>query len=102
MVPSNPDWSQHALTALAQMTYTSMFGIMSGYMYSRTANLLSVTLFHSICNMFGVPDIGDVCMMKVKHQALLYSCYVIGAVLFVMMFPISTELIASDYFVMWS
>ncbi|GAA99196.1 uncharacterized protein L969DRAFT_93658 [Mixia osmundae IAM 14324] len=49
------------LTALVQLTYTSLFGWYATFVYLRTGSLFGVIVSHTFCNIMGLP---------MPHQAL--------------------------------
>lgn len=47
---------QAALSVVAQLGYTTLFGAIAAFMQLRTGNLLGVVLAHAFCNLMGFPD----------------------------------------------
>jgi prenyl protein peptidase len=50
--------SAAALTVCVQFAYTSLFGALSVYFYSRTWSVLAACLPHAFCNYLGAPQFG--------------------------------------------
>mmetsp|Transcript_7600 Transcript_7600/g.11145 ORF Transcript_7600/g.11145 Transcript_7600/m.11145 type:complete len:366 (+) Transcript_7600:68-1165(+) len=46
------------LTTLLQFSYTSLFGAYVSHAFLRTGSLIGVTLGHSFCNYWGLPNLG--------------------------------------------
>jgi prenyl protein peptidase len=60
-----------------QLGYTSVFGLLSTYMFTRTGNIVGPILSHCFCNYIGFPRF-DAAVGNYK----LITLYVLGVVLF--------------------
>ena len=64
------------VTILVQVSYTSIFGMFSAFLFIKTGHLLSPVISHSCCNMFGLPQFEA--LPKHKHVVLIGVVYVLG------------------------
>jgi len=72
---------QSTVVALAQLTYTTLFGWFVTFLFLRTSSLLGPCLCHSFCNMMGFPDVGSI-QYYGPWKKWLYLCLGLGMVLF--------------------
>ncbi|KAI8801607.1 hypothetical protein BJ742DRAFT_779186 [Cladochytrium replicatum] len=70
------------LIAAFQMTYTTIFGWLSTFLFLRTGHVSGPFISHVFCNYMGVPDIADVISRPLHQRAALLLFYVSGVVLF--------------------
>jgi len=71
---------QIAIQTVFQTFYTTIFGILSSYIFLRTGHLLSAFLSHAFCNVMGFPDFETA--INHKHRRLIALLYVVGLFLF--------------------
>jgi prenyl protein peptidase len=72
---------QSTVVALAQLTYTTLFGWFVTFLFLRTSSLLGPCLCHSFCNMMGFPDVGSI-QYYGPWKKWLYLTLGLGMVLF--------------------
>ncbi|OPL32956.1 caax 2-like prenyl protease, partial [Mytilus galloprovincialis] len=46
--------------SLFQLTYTTLFGIYSAFLFLRTGHLIAPVIAHAFCNHMGFPSFGEV------------------------------------------
>jgi len=81
-------FAQACATTLLQITYTSLFGLFSAFVFVRTRHLLGVVLAHSICNLLGLPPLDEV--KDCSWNKLIALAYVLGLALFgLCLFPLT-------------
>jgi len=77
------------LTALLQLSYTTVFGAFSCYVYLRTGHLSACIVSHTICNSFGFPDFEG--LAHHEHRLALTIAFAAGVVLFfVLLAPLTS------------
>ncbi len=72
--------SHACLGVILQMTYTSIFGLFTSFVFVRSRHLVGVILAHSLCNLFGLPPVEEALQSPWKKTIIL--CYLSGVVLF--------------------
>uniref|UniRef100_A0A7S2IJ61 intramembrane prenyl-peptidase Rce1 n=1 Tax=Helicotheca tamesis TaxID=374047 RepID=A0A7S2IJ61_9STRA len=77
------------LTTLVQFSYTSLFGAYVSHAFLRTGSLVGVTLGHSFCNYWGLPNLGFLSKTDRSELSCVYGfrwiisvMYVIGMIIF--------------------
>lgn len=77
------------LTSCFQMTYTTIFGAYSAFMYLRTGHLIGPVVCHSFCNLMGFPDFEGI---SYSNYPKVISClFILGLLLFVLLlFPLTS------------
>jgi len=78
-----------ALSTLFQASYTTVFGILSSYIFLRTGHLISPFLSHSLCNMMGFPDFDAA--LNHRRKYFICSSFVIGLLTFLILLGPLTE-----------
>lgn len=72
---------RHAcLSVVIQITYTSTFGLFTGFLFIRTSHFIGLVICHSLCNMMGLPPIEHAFKHPRKHSIL--AAYILGTILF--------------------
>ncbi|KAL5274772.1 RCE1 family protein [Megaselia abdita] len=66
------------IVSLFQFSYTTIFGIYSAYLFTRTGHFIAPLLAHSFCNFMGVPDIQELYKYEGFRRTALVICYFIG------------------------
>ena len=66
------------VSLLAQVAYTSVFGMFSAYLFIHTGHLISPILSHALCNAFGLPDFTGI---PDSPQPLLVGVAYVGGLL---------------------
>lgn len=74
---------------IAQVGYTSIFGMFSAFLFVRTGHLVSPVLAHALCNMLGLPPVDR--LMKHPHRVALATLYVVGLLTFILLLAPMTE-----------
>ena len=81
-------FSQACLNILLQVTYTSIFGLFTAFVFIRTRNLLGIVLAHSLCNVMGLPPLEDV--LENSWKKVIIAAYISGIFFFVyFLFPLT-------------
>ena len=83
-----------------QLTYTTIFGIYSAFLYIRTGHLASCIIVHTFCNSMGFPDLMEVYYQPPLRRAFFSLAYVAGLGTFIKLLPLLTDpaLYANDIF----
>lgn len=63
-----------------QMTYTTLFGAYSAFLFVRTGHLAAPCIVHAFCNHMGFPDFSEVFTYKNPHKFIVASLFVVGLV----------------------
>ena len=71
------------LSTLFQASYTTVFGILSSFIFLRTGHLISPFLSHALCNMMGFPDFDAA--LNHRRKYFICSCFVVGLVTFLLL-----------------
>ncbi|EDR01791.1 uncharacterized protein LACBIDRAFT_332961 [Laccaria bicolor S238N-H82] len=80
-----PSAAKRALfTSLFQLTYTSLFGFHTSFLFLRTGSILPPISAHIFCNVMGVPDLGWELGVFRNRRGAIISAYVAGVVGFVL------------------
>lgn len=80
------------LMTIFQTFYTTIFGVLSSFIFIRTNHLLAVCISHSFCNLMGFPDLESVFSHKYKIPICFMYC--LGLVLFLYtLYPLTNPLI---------
>ena len=83
-------FAQVCASTLLQLTYTSLFGLFSAFVFVRSRHLLGVVLAHSLCNVLGLPPLDEVKYCAWKKLVAL--AYVLGLLLFLFfLFPLTNS-----------
>lgn len=80
---------QALVNGFVQLTYTSLFGMFSAYLYLRTGHLLSPIIAHILCNILGLPEMWTV--HRHRYRILVGVAYFIGLGSFLYFLPILTS-----------
>jgi len=94
---------QIAILTLFQAFYTTLFGMLSCFIFLRTGHISSVFVSHSFCNMMGFPDFSGA--IHHKHRYVLCLSYVMGLILFCyLLFPLTNPILYGNnlYSAIWS
>ena len=76
------------VSAVFQMSYTTIFGAYSAFLFVRTGNILGPVACHCFCNYMGFPDFGGA--FHSKHRLLLSVNFVVGLGLFLyLLYPMT-------------
>jgi prenyl protein peptidase len=86
-------WKQ----ALFQLTYTSLFGAYSAFIFLRTGHLLAAFLCHSFCNAMGFPNLS---VLQTHPQRLLLRLgFIFGPLAFILLLlPVTSPSMYSSPF----
>ncbi|XP_034238570.1 CAAX prenyl protease 2 [Thrips palmi] len=72
---------KHALAiSCFQMTYTTIFGAYSAFLFVRTGHLAAPCVVHAFCNHMGFPDFSEVFTYKNPHKFIVASLFLVGLV----------------------
>ena len=92
------EWARHddgetltdvLIGVLAQVVYTSVFGMFSAFLFVRSGHLVSPVLAHSYCNMLGLPPLDAI--PSHSRPRSMFALYVVGLVTFVLLlFPMTS------------
>ncbi|KAF4577474.1 hypothetical protein EYR40_003015 [Pleurotus pulmonarius] len=72
------------LTALFQLSYTTLFGSFVSYLFLRTGSILPPITAHIFCNVMGLPQLGYEVSRFPKQKRFIYLAYMTGVLGFVM------------------
>jgi prenyl protein peptidase len=91
--------SSAVANTIIQMSYTSIFGVISSYLLLRTGNVASPIVSHIICNTMGLPDVSfmnskySILSFLYSYKYLLLFIHAMGLVLFGMcLFPMTESM----------
>ncbi|KAG7484956.1 hypothetical protein MATL_G00055640 [Megalops atlanticus] len=76
-------------SAVFQFSYTVVFGAYTAFIFIRTGHLVGPVLCHSFCNYMGFPSLGAA--LDHPQRLLILSCYLLGVVLFLLLFFPATD-----------
>jgi len=87
---------QIIISTLFQAFYTTMFGMLSCFIFLRTGHIASVFVSHAFCNMMGFPDFGEAFHHKYKYY--LCFCYIVGLLSFCyLLYPLTDPTLYENY-----
>ncbi|KAJ1528514.1 hypothetical protein ONE63_006921 [Megalurothrips usitatus] len=70
---------KHALVVSCfQMTYTTIFGAYSAFLFVRTGHLAAPFIAHAFCNHMGFPDFAEVLTYESPQRFIIMSLFFIG------------------------
>lgn len=76
------------IRAAFQISYTTIFGAYSAFLFLRTGHLIGPVICHSFCNLMGFPDFDRI--SDSEYPKVVGSCFVIGLVSFLLLlFPVT-------------
>ncbi|XP_037937199.1 CAAX prenyl protease 2-like [Teleopsis dalmanni] len=78
------------LISVFQLTYTTVFGFYSAYLFARTGHIVAPFLVHAFCNHMGVPDLQDLWQQHVFKRVILIIIYLVGFFGWCILLPIAT------------
>ncbi|KIO31420.1 hypothetical protein M407DRAFT_19565 [Tulasnella calospora MUT 4182] len=70
------------LTCAFQLTYTTLFGWFTTFIFLRTGSVYPAITSHTFCNIMGLPDPGYGARMFPRQAAVIYALHVVGMVAF--------------------
>jgi len=65
------DFKLSLLQTVIQMTYTTVFGALSTFLYLKTAQLPAVVAIHAMCNVIGLPDFHGIYTERSRPKKIL-------------------------------
>ncbi|CAK8693260.1 CAAX prenyl protease 2-like [Clavelina lepadiformis] len=68
-------------STLFQASYTTIFGILSSYIFLRTGHLISAFISHALCNMMGFPEFEHA--LTHRHNIIISLNFVLGLASFI-------------------
>ncbi len=71
------------LSILLQVTYTSVFGMFSAFLFYRSGHLVSPVVSHILCNAFGLPPFET--LGSHPHRNIVAAVYVLGLLGFMLL-----------------
>lgn len=74
-----------------QFFYTSVFGIYSSFLYTRTGHFVAPFIVHAFCNHMGFPDFPDLIAQKEPKRFIFFCIYVLGLVGWILLLPTLTQ-----------
>ncbi|CAL1541860.1 unnamed protein product [Lymnaea stagnalis] len=87
--------------SLFQLSYTTVFGAYSAFLFLRTGHLAAPVIAHAFCNHMGFPSFGEIMGYQPSTRYRLMALFAIGLVLWsLFLFPLtSPSLYANDVYV---
>lgn len=79
------------LPLVSQLTYTTLFGFYSAYLFARTGHLVAPYLVHAVCNQLGLPDIQKLWQLTLWKRLLFMGSYIGGLIGWILLLPIVTQ-----------
>jgi len=74
---------KHALLVCAiQLTYTTVFGWITSFLWLRSGSVLPCITSHVFCNLMGLPTPGADARIVPKHEISIWTMHLIGVVAF--------------------
>ncbi len=96
------DLTTAALISLFQMSYTTVFGIYSAFLFLRTGHLMAPVIAHGFCNFMGFPDLAEVANRPPRERLLFSVLYLIGMVVFfLLLFPLTEPTLYANTVYHW-
>lgn len=74
-----------------QLTYTTLFGFYSAYLFAKTGHFFAPVIAHAICNHMGFPDFQEVFSQTTTKKLIFCSIYVLGLIGWIILLPIVTN-----------
>jgi len=76
------------LTTFFQAFYTTLFGILSSFLFLRTGHLTSAVVSHALCNVMGFPDFENA--LQHRKKIVVCSSFLTGLIMFIFfLFPLT-------------
>ncbi|XP_023294298.2 CAAX prenyl protease 2 [Lucilia cuprina] len=85
------EFSTALIMSLSQLTYTTLFGFYSAYLFARTGHFVAPFLVHAFCNHMGLPDLQDLWQQHLWKRIFLIICYFVGFIAWIIVLPLATE-----------
>ncbi len=74
--------AEAVLVSVFQMSYTTIFGIYSAFLFLRTGHLMAPVIAHGFCNFMGFPDLAQLLSLPAKERLVFSVVYLAGTVMF--------------------
>ncbi|XP_067641170.1 CAAX prenyl protease 2 [Eurosta solidaginis] len=74
-----------------QLTYTTIFGFYSSFLFARTGHFIAPFLVHAFCNHMGLPDVQDLWQQHLVRRIIFIICYFAGLIGWIILLPIATQ-----------
>ncbi len=88
--------------SLFQMTYTTVFGAFSAFLFLRTGHLASAVVVHGFCNFMGFPDFNEVNNFKGGERIVHIALYFVGIAMFYqLLFPLTEPALFANTLYQW-
>ena len=68
--------------SIFQMTYTTIFGMYSAFLFIRTGHLIAPVIVHAFCNFLGFPDFSELLRCQGSKRVIFCAMYIVGVILF--------------------
>ncbi len=79
-----------ALISLFQMSYTTVFGVYSAFLFLRTGHLMAPVVVHGFCNFMGFPDFAEAANQPPRLRLVFAALYLAGvAAFFALLYPLT-------------
>ncbi|XP_055905652.1 CAAX prenyl protease 2 [Eupeodes corollae] len=85
------DLKTAVIVSCFQLTYTTLFGFYSAYLFAKTGHFIAPVLAHAICNHMGFPDFQEVFQQNTKKKIIFCSIYVFGLISWIVLLPVVTN-----------
>lgn len=76
---------------VSQLTYTTLFGFYSAYLFARTGHFVAPFLVHAFCNHMGLPDLQDLWQQHLWKRVFFIFCYFAGFISWIFLLTLATE-----------
>lgn len=80
-----------AIVSGVQFAYTSVFGIYSAYLFTRTGHFAAPLVAHAFCNHMGFPDFQELLVQPAGQKYALMATFVAGLVGWIWLLPVLTQ-----------
>lgn len=88
---SGIDIKTAVIVSCFQLTYTTLFGFYSAYLFAKTGHFIAPVIAHAICNHMGFPDFQELFAQTKRWRMVFCSIYVLGLIGWIMLLPVVTK-----------
>ncbi|KAK3925809.1 CAAX prenyl protease 2 [Frankliniella fusca] len=90
------------IISIFQMSYTTVFGAYSAFLFVRTGHLAAPCIAHAFCNHIGFPDFSEVLSYKKSQRYLVSFLFVLGLLAWIWLLkPLTSPELYHNHSVFW-
>ncbi|XP_055848825.1 CAAX prenyl protease 2 [Episyrphus balteatus] len=88
---SGLDIKTAVIVSCFQLTYTTLFGFYSAYLFAKTGHFIAPVIAHAICNHMGFPEFQELFQQNTSRKIIFCIIYVLGLIGWIVLLPVVTN-----------